>query len=213
MSTPKLLLASASPRRADLLRSAGYAFEILPVDIVEQPQRGESALDYGRRIALEKAQAALARCEQASATVVLAADTEVVLGRRIYGKPADAEQAAEMLRSLSGRRHRVISTVALVSGARTLQIASQTQVVFKALSATEIDEYVRTGEAFGKAGAYALQGAAALLVSQIRGSYTGVVGLPLFETSQALAQFGVLPQWRSAGASAGSAADVAMERL
>lgn len=213
MTTPILLLASASPRRADLLRSAGYAFHTLPVDIVEQPRRGERALAYGHRIALEKAQAALAQTGHAAETLVLAADTEVVLGRRIYGKPADAEQAAEMLRSLSGRRHRVISTVALVSAARTLQFATQTQVVFKALKAAEIEQYVNTGEAFGKAGAYALQGAAALMVSQIRGSYTGVVGLPLFETSQALAQFGVLPQWRSAGASAGTAADAATESL
>lgn len=213
MSTPKLLLASASPRRADLLRSAGYSFETLPVDIVEQPQQSEGALNYGRRIALEKAQAALSRCRQLKGTVVLAADTEVVLGRRIYGKPANAEQAAEMLRSLSARRHRVISSVALVSRARTLQFATQTQVVFKALSATEIESYVSTGEAYGKAGAYALQGAAALFVSQIRGSYTGVVGLPLFETSQALAELGVLPQWRSNAGSAGSAAEMAMERL
>jgi len=195
MTLAKLMLASASPRRADLLRSVGFEFETYPVDLVEQPGSGESALDYGRRIALEKAQAAFAAAAQDDSWVVLGADTEVVLGQRIYGKPADVAQATEMLRSLSGRRHRVISAVAFVSSERTLVIASQTQVQFRQLSDDEIDAYVITKEPFGKAGAYALQGKGALLVSRISGSYTGVVGLPLYETSQALASFNISPVW------------------
>ncbi|MCB1606049.1 MAG: septum formation inhibitor Maf [Xanthomonadales bacterium] len=196
MTIPTLLLASASPRRAELLRTAGFRFETSPVDLIEQPQAGESALDYGRRIALEKAQAAYDQLAPASATVVLGADTEVVLGRRIYGKPENAEQAAEMLRSLSGRRHRVISAVALVGATRTLVIDSQTQVVFRPLNTAEIDAYVATGEPFGKAGAYALQGRACAFVQSLRGSYTGVVGLPIYPCCEALAEFGIVPDWR-----------------
>ncbi len=195
MTVAKLMLASASSRRADLLRGAGYEFQTHAVDLIEQPAVSETALDYGRRIALEKAQAAFATVDQNGSWVVLGADTEVVMGRRVYGKPSDRQQAAEMLRSLSGRRHRVISAVAFVNRERTLVIETQTRVQFRTLHDQEIDAYVASKEPFGKAGAYALQGKGALLVSRISGSYTGVVGLPLYETTQALAGFAIKPTW------------------
>lgn len=195
MKLPSLLLASASPRRAELLRSIGYEFDTQPVAIVEIPLRSESAIAYGQRVALEKAQTALA-LQTADQVVVLSADTEVSLGKRIYGKPADADAACEMLASLSGRRHRVISAVAILSQHSALCFHTQTMVEFRPISDGEIADYVATGEAYGKAGAYAIQGRAACFVRRLQGSYSNVVGLPVYETAAALAQLGLTPSWR-----------------
>ncbi len=186
-----LLLASASPRRAELLRLAGYSFETSAADVDETPRRGESALAYGARVALDKAQAVIR-----GGRVCLAADTEVVLGRRIFGKPVSAANAEEMLEHLSGRLHRVICAVAIVADERVLQFQTITRVRFRLLGSAEISDYVASGEAFGKAGGYAVQGHAATFVATIDGSYTAVVGLPVYETGQGLAQVGVYPDWR-----------------
>ena len=186
-----LLLASASPRRAELLRLAGYSFEVAAADVAETPRVGESALAYCARVALDKARA-VAR----PGMVCLAADTEVVLGRRIFGKPTSAVDAIAMLSELSGRRHRVICAVAIVADERVCQLQVITRVRFRLIARSELEDYVATGEAFGKAGAYAVQGRAATFVAAIDGSYTAVVGLPVYESAQALAEFGIWPQWR-----------------
>lgn len=174
-----------------MLRLAGYSFETSAADVDETPRRGESALAYGARVALDKAQSVVR-----GTRVCLAADTEVVLGRRIFGKPLSAADAESMLEDLSGRLHRVICAVAIVADSRVLQFQSITRVRFRLLGRAEINDYVASGEAFGKAGAYAVQGRAATFVAMIDGSYTAVVGLPVYETCQALAQVGVYPDWR-----------------
>ncbi len=190
-SRASLLLASASPRRAELLRLAGYRFDTSAADVDETPRSGESALAYGARVALDKAQAV-----DRGDRVCLAADTEVVLGRRIFGKPVSAADAEAMLEHLSGRLHRVICAVAIIAGQRVLQFQTTTRVRFRLLGRAEISDYVASGEAFGKAGGYAIQGHASSFVAAIDGSYTAVVGLPLYQTSQSLAQVGVYPDWR-----------------
>lgn len=169
---------------------AGYRFETAAADVEEIPRRGERALDYGARVALAKAQA-VARPD----CVCLAADTEVVLGRRIFGKPTDAAAAASMLARLSDRWHRVQTSVAIVADTRLVQFSVSTRVRFRALESAEIAAYVATGEAHGKAGAYAIQGHAALFVSALRGPWSNVVGLPLYEVGRALAVLGVYPAW------------------
>lgn len=170
---------------------AGYRFELGRADIEEIPRAGESALAYCARVALDKARA-LARPD----VVSLAADTEVVLGRRIFGKPANATEAMTMLEELSGRRHRVVTAVALIAGERVRQLQVITRVRFRLLGRAEMDDYVASGEAYGKAGGYAVQGRAATFVAAIDGSYTAVVGLPIYETAQALAELGIWPDWR-----------------
>ncbi|MCB1636296.1 MAG: septum formation protein Maf [Xanthomonadales bacterium] len=195
-----MLLASASPRRAELLRMAGYDFAIAVADVEEVPRRGERSVDYGARVALDKARAVVR-----AGHVCLAADTEVVLGRRIFGKPANAADAAAMLATLSDRWHRVQTSVALIAEQQTVQFTVSTRVRFRALSAAEIAGYVATGEAQGKAGAYAIQGHAALFVAALRGPYSNVVGLPLFEVGRALTGLGVQPRWSQRIDSAGAA--------
>ncbi len=182
-----ITLASASPRRAELLQQIGVQFVQLPVDIDETPLPAEAAIDYVQRLALAKARAGWQQsqasgCEQA----VLGADTTVVLDNRIMGKPADCEQALEMLTALSGKTHRVLSAVSLVQSQRQLSALSITEVTFRELQREEILAYWRTGEPADKAGSYAIQGLAAMFVTAINGSYSGVVGLPLAETSQLL---------------------------
>jgi septum formation protein len=186
---PFLHLASASPRRSELLRQLGLSFDIKPVHIDETPRDGEMPVAYVQRLAREKAHAAWEMLESPDAPV-LAADTAVVLDGLILGKPTDAADAARMLRALSGRRHEVLTAIALLDAAREELAVSRTGVSFRSLRPAEIAGYWRTGEPAGKAGGYAIQGLGAVFVDEIHGSYSGVVGLPLFETAQLLARFG-----------------------
>lgn len=162
-----------------------------PADVPECPAADEAAADYALRVALAKARAVAAR---RPALPVLGADTDVVLDGRILGKPAGAEEAATMLALLSGRSHQVISAVALVQDGRVETAISTTEILFVTLAASDIAAYVATGEPLDKAGAYGIQGLAARFVREVRGSYTGVVGLPLAETCALLARFGVEPR-------------------
>ncbi len=212
MESPiQLLLASRSPRRAELLRQIGLRFEVQPADVPETPGAGQTPGEYALAIALAKARV-VAEMNDAKLPV-LGADTDVALGDEILGKPADRATALDMLARLSGRTHQVCSAVAVIhdpgttdsgSGARFDTVLSVTQVSFGTISADEATAYWDSGEPADKAGAYAIQGYAARWVREIRGSYSGVVGLPLYETVQLLARFGVvLPpparsQWRAA---------------
>ncbi len=191
-----LHLASKSPRRRELLLRHGFDFGIVDLDIPEHPAVGESPEDYVRRVAREKAGAGLLRVIGQADAVVLGADTEVVLDDRIFGKPADADEAATMLRALSGRTHRVMSSVAVVSAAREAQATSVTEVRFAPLDEPRIAEYLSSGEWAGKAGAYAIQGRAEAFVAHLSGSYSGVMGLPMFETIALLREFGVRARQR-----------------
>ncbi len=173
-----LVLASRSPRRRQLLRAAGYSLEVRAPRTDETTRPGETAPAAARRLAVEKA---IAVARERPGVPVLAADTIVALGRRLLLKPEDDQDARRMLRLLSGRTHRVVTGVALApAGAGRLRsTAVETRVTFRRLSTREIDWYVGTGEPFGKAGAYAIQGGASLFVTRLSGSYTNVVGLPM----------------------------------
>jgi len=196
-----LYLASRSPRRIELLSQLGIPFRVLPIDVAEHRDAGESSLDYVQRVALDKARAGLAGIDDDRREAwVLGADTEVVLEDAVFGKPADGEHAAEMLRRLSGRGHQVISAVALASATRTLHTVCISQVTLPPLRAEQIDAYVAQGEWAGKAGSYAIQGAAAAFIAHLSGSYSGVMGLPLFETAQLLWQAGLLGDIRPTNA-------------
>ncbi len=178
-----LYLASKSPRRRDLLARLGVPFDVLDLDIPEHRQPGEAAESYVRRVAREKAGAGLLAVLGNPAAVVLGSDTEVVLDDEVFGKPRDSGDAAVMLRRLSGRCHQVISAVSLVSPAREVQAVCVSQVTFADLSDAQIADYVATGEPMGKAGAYAIQGGAEIFIARLAGSYSGVMGLPLYETA------------------------------
>lgn len=186
-----LHLASKSPRRRELLDQLGLQHGLLDVSVPELRQLGEPALDYVSRVAREKAGAGLLAVMAVPRAIVLGADTEVVLDDIVYGKPADVEDAARMLRELSGRTHRVISAVWLVSADREEHAVCVSEVRFATLSEAEINAYVATGECMGKAGAYAVQGRAAAFIAHLSGSYSGVMGLPLHETSMLLRKFAV----------------------
>ncbi|MEO6155206.1 MAG: Maf family protein, partial [Thermomonas sp.] len=151
----------------------------------------EAAAEYVRRVAREKSGAGLLQVVAVPGALVLGADTEVILDGAVFGKPADAQDAASMLRRLSGRAHEVITAVSLVSASREVQAVSVSQVTFGAMSDADIDCYVACGEWQGKAGAYAIQGRAQAHISHLSGSYSGVMGLPLFETAALLRQFGL----------------------
>lgn len=181
-----LYLASQSPRRRELLAQIGEPHRTLDVDVEEIRQSGESPDDYVSRVALDKARAGFARVAAEAGARVLGADTEVVLGDDVFGKPRDAADAADMLRRLSGIEHRVVSAVWLVEAVGERRVVSVSTVRFAALPEADIASYIDTGECFGKAGAYAIQGRAAAFVEHLSGSYTGVMGLPLFETSRLL---------------------------
>lgn len=181
----RLILASASPRRADLLRWAGVPFEILPAAIDETRRPGEPPVDHAWRLAREKA---LARAE--GPDPVLGADTTVFIGGRIFEKPADQAEAARHLAALSGRTHRVVTAFALAVAGRVVhQEAVISRVTFRELSPVMIDRYLATGEGLDKAGAYGLQGWGGFLVEAIDGSHTNVIGLPLAEVLAALASY------------------------
>lgn len=186
-----LHLASKSPRRIELLARLGLRFGVLELDVPELRAIGEPAEDYVRRVAREKAGAGLLKVMTIPGAMVLGADTEVVLDDEVFGKPADAGDAAAMLRRLSGRTHRVVSAVSVVSAGREAQSVSVSQVSFAVLDETAIAAYVASGEPMGKAGGYAIQGAAERFVTRLDGSYSGVMGLPLYETSRLLTEFGV----------------------
>ena len=191
-SSTMLHLASRSPRRSELLARLGLDFGVLEIEIPEQRQPGEAPDDYGRRVAREKAGAGLLKVMAVPGAVVLGADTEVELDDDVFGKPSDDADAVAMLRRLSGRTHRVITAVSLVSASRELQAVSISEVTFASLSDAEINAYIATGEPRGKAGGYAIQGRAQAFITHLSGSYSGVMGLPLHETATMLREIGVL---------------------
>ena len=184
-----LYLASRSPRRHELLRQLGLEFSVLDVDVPERREPGEPPEDYVSRVAREKAGAGLLQVAAVPGALVIGADTEVVLDDEVFGKPADASDAAGMLMRLSGRTHRVLSVVWCVSASREEHAISESRVSFATLSREDVDAYVATAEPFGKAGAYAIQGRAAAFVTHLAGSYSGVMGLPLHETALLLRGF------------------------
>lgn len=183
-----IYLASRSPRRQELLAQIGVKFELVDADVDESVAGGESPRAYVERLARAKAEAGWRQVEKTNRprAPVLGADTTVALDGRILGKPSDGKEATEMLASLSGRLHEVLTAVALKFGPRLESTVSVSQVRFKSLSEDEIASYVATSECNDKAGAYGIQGHAARFVAELRGSFSGVVGLPLYETAQLL---------------------------
>jgi septum formation protein len=188
----RLILGSGSPRRKELLAQMGIVPDlILPPDIDEDPRKGEPPRPYALRLAEEKARAVAAGPDD----VVLCADTTVALGRRILGKPADAGEAAEFLIALGGRRHQVVTAIAVRRGDRVLVRESLSSVKMKRLSDDELNSYLSSGEWQGKAGGYGIQGLAGAFIPWISGSYTGIMGLPVAETAALLTAVGY-PVWR-----------------
>jgi septum formation protein len=176
----RLILASGSPRRRELLAAMGWSFLVRPVELDESPFPGEDAAAYVGRLALAKARAAAElAASEAPGALVLGADTVVALECELFGKPKDPVDARRMLRRLSGRRHQVLTGVALLDGEREWLEVARTTVEIAPLSEQEIELYVATGEPLDKAGAYAVQGRGALFVSALEGNYSNVVGLPL----------------------------------
>lgn len=199
MSFPFIYLASASPRRHTLLTQIGVPHEVLQVPAPageDEPQHaGESPEHYVRRTALEKAQRAVAWFQEQSRLIsalriapILSADTTVILDDEVLGKPADLEQAKATLMKLSGRTHVVHTALVLAHAGHLIEDISISQVSFKTLSPTEIDDYCATGEPLGKAGSYAIQGRAGTFITHLSGSYTGVMGLPVYETARLIEQ-------------------------
>jgi len=191
MSSPALILASASPRRQQLLAQLGLVFTTAEQDIDESRRAGESPAHYVQRLAQEKAASARRKLGPAIGTVILGADTIVVLDEVVMGKPQDELDARRMLLQLAGREHAVLSAVSLCSADQQQTVLSESRVQFRAISAREAASYWQTGEPRGKAGGYAIQGLAAVFVKELTGSYSGVMGLPLFETAGLLADFGI----------------------
>ena len=185
---PSFVLASRSPRRIDLLRRIGLDPLVDPADIDESMRPGESAVDYVQRLSAEKARAVLARHHDA---VVLGADTCVELDGIVYGQPADRDDARRTLRTLSGRTHNVHTAVTVTSAGRSRTILESARVSIQPLGEALIEWYLDTGEPFGKAGAYAVQGHGSVLVTGVRGLMSGVVGLPLGPVAALLDEFGV----------------------
>ena len=217
MSTIPIYLASSSPRRRELLDQIGVAYEVLGVDVPEQSLTNESPVDYVQRLAIDKAKAGMARLEEklfetdkfelsswqstkknATIGLVIGADTAVVCDGDILGKPQSPQHAMAMLRQLSGETHEVFTGVA-VSGTCILTELSRTLVTFRCISEREIIGYIATNEGLDKAGSYAIQGKAAIFIEKIQGSYSGVMGLPLYETAELLVQSGaqILPVLKS----------------
>ncbi len=196
-ASPRLYLASASPRRRELLTQIGLAHEVLLVPAPpgeDEPQHpGESAADYVRRTARDKALRGRdwMRSQALPVLPLLAADTTVILAGEVLGKPADRGDAIRILRALSGSAHEVHTAVAVWTGDRLLEAVSITEVRMRDLDDEEIARYCDSGEPYGKAGAYGIQGLAGTFVSHIAGSYTGVMGLPLFETANLLREAGI----------------------
>ncbi len=195
---PTLFLASASPRRAELLGQIAVPFQRVSASIDETPREAEDPAAYVERLALEKAQAGLQQLQQlqqGAGAVVLGADTAVVLDGRILGKPQGRTDALAMLAALSGREHQVLTAVALCSATRSASVVVASQVRFAAISPAQAEAYWASGEPLDKAGSYAIQGLGAVFVAGMSGSYSAVVGLPLCETASLLAEFGI-PCWQ-----------------
>ncbi|MFT4836686.1 MAG: septum formation protein [Psychromonas sp.] len=182
-----IYLASSSPRRSELLNQMGVSFDLVKADIEEKPEKGEAAQDYVLRLALQKAQAGFKNSDQDRP--VLGADTIIVIDQQILEKPRDKKHAQKMLQLLSGRVHQVFTAVALVQSVYIKSTLVKTEVSFKTLSEQEISDYWLSGEPVGKAAGYAIQGIAGKFINNISGSYSGVVGLPLFETAELLGEF------------------------
>lgn len=190
--TKSLVLASASPRRRELLQQIGIEFRVHAVDLDESMQPGEAVLAHVQRLAMEKARLGYAQLSvQQDEIAVLAADTVVEVEGNVLGKPANPRQAAEFLARLSGRKHRVHTAIALVTGREELTDICSSEVEFMQLSTQQINAYVDSGEPLDKAGAYAIQGLAGQFVVKLNGSYSAVVGLPLYETARLLTAAGV----------------------
>ena len=202
----QLILASASPRRTELLQQIGVQAEIFPVNIDETPHRDENAYAYVERLAIEKAQAAWGRIGETQtyqqlggaidSLVVLAADTCVCVDKTLLGKPRDFEDMQRTLSLLSGRNHQVLSSFALINNDRHIVEVVTTEVTFRELTAQQINDYWQTGEPQDKAGSYGIQGLGAVFVNRISGSYSNVVGLPLTEVALRLIEFDV-PIWET----------------
>ena len=193
-----IYLASQSPRRSQLLALLGVRHELLLPDADEDAEAleavfpNEAAAAYVKRVTQLKLDAALQRLKRRGlpAAPVLCSDTTVALGRKIFGKPTDAADATRMLKELSNTTHRVLTAVALGTARKREQVLCESRVTFSAMSSRQIQAYVASGEPLGKAGAYAVQGRAAALISHMSGSYSGIMGLPMFETAQLLQSFG-----------------------
>jgi septum formation protein len=197
MAYDAIVLASASARRSQLLRQIGVRHRIVGADIDETPRPEEAPAAYVRRLAAGKAEAIVARQASQPTTPVLAADTTVALGGRIFGKPAHETDCVAMLGALSGRTHAVLTAVALWHGGRLHEALDTSYVTFREIPEPERRDYWASGEPAGKAGAYAIQGLGAVFVSRIEGSFSGVMGLPLFETAVLLDAAGVR-RWQAA---------------
>lgn len=201
MNAPFIYLASQSPRRRQLLEQLGVAYELLLPDAgedaeaLESVRPGEAPLAYVRRVTGLKLDAALARLKRRGLPLapVLCSDTTVALGRVIYGKPVDAADAKRMLGELAGHTHRVLTAVAVGTQRRREAVVSESKVSFEPMTRAQIGAYVATGEPLGKAGAYAIQGRAAMHVTHISGSYSGIMGLPMHETAALLRALRVIP--------------------
>jgi septum formation protein len=190
-----IYLASGSPRRRALLQQIGVSFQVIGIELDETALAGEAPAAYVSRLAQAKAAAGWQHCRGLRSAPVLAADTAVVLDGKILGKPADMENAIGMLRELSSRTHEVLTAVALRTDAGMQLKVSRNQVTFRSVDAAEARDYWATGEPCDKAGAYAIQGYAAVFITDLKGSYSGVMGLPLFETAQLLEAAGI-GRWR-----------------
>ena len=193
MSLPfDIYLASASPRRQELLNQIGVRYEVVKVTVPEIPLSGEKAQHFVQRVALEKAQAGKRLLEPDDPHPVLGADTAVLIDDNILGKPIDKNDAFDMLSRLSGRSHQVMSAVAIAAERETVAL-NISQVKFRKLEQVEIEAYWQSGECHDKAGAYAIQGLAAMFIEDLQGSYSSVMGLPLYETAQLLQYSGIDP--------------------
>ena len=200
MSQDFVYLASGSPRRRELLQQIGVSFRVVGTAVDETVLRCERAPAYVLRLAAAKADAGWERGRDGADAPVLAADTAVVLDGNILGKPTDQQDAESMLRRLSGRTHEVLTAIALRTAAGLRSRISRSEVTFRAIAPAEAQAYWDSGEPRDKAGAYAIQGRAAVFIADLRGSFSGVMGLPLFETAELLDEAGVA-RWRASGQS------------
>ena len=190
--TTQIYLASQSPRRRELLHQIGVNHEVIAVDVDETPHPGEAPAEYVIRLALEKAEEGHRLAAGQSELPVLAADTAVVIDNEILGKPADQAQAQEMMERLSNRSHKVLTGIALIGETRASRL-SVSNVTFRKVSPEEALAYWQSGEPADKAGGYGIQGLGAVFISRLEGSFSGVMGLPLFETAELLQQAGIAP--------------------
>jgi len=202
---PEIYLASKSPRRQELLTQVGICFKLISVNVDETPHTNEAAYDYVQRLAEEKATAGTQQLKQPSGIAVLGADTIVTLDQEVFGKPQNFEHARDMLMRLSGRSHQVMTSVAIARGnTKTLSIVQTSQVTFTQLNQDVIENYWASKEPWDKAGAYAIQGLGAAFISHLEGSYSGVMGLPIYETIELMNKAGLRKkikacQWQRAG--------------